>query len=63
MLVINCWRMSTPRLDEDPFCFDFTDEFLAKFGFGNSNAIVTTTGGPGKDNDNVEMPAVRATDC
>ena len=27
--------MSSPRLDDDPFYFDFSDEFLAEFGFGN----------------------------
>jgi hypothetical protein len=27
--------MSSPRLDNDPFYFDFSDQFLAEFGFGN----------------------------
>jgi hypothetical protein len=27
--------MSSPRLDDDPFSFDFSDQFLAEFGFGN----------------------------
>ncbi len=27
--------MSPPRLDDDPFYFDFSDVFLAEFGFGN----------------------------
>jgi hypothetical protein len=27
--------MSSPRLDDDPFYFDFLDEFLDEFGFGN----------------------------
>jgi len=35
--------MSSPRLDEDPFCFDFTDEFLAEFGFCTAGGIATTT--------------------
>jgi len=49
--------MSSPwRLDEDPFWFDFTDEFLAEFGFGNANGIATTTGGPGDVDGDVEEP-------
>ena len=54
--------MSSPRLDEDPFCFNFTDEFLAKFGFGTAGGAATTTGGPGDDDGDVEAPAVRVTD-
>ena len=57
MLVINCWRMSSPRLDEDPFCFDFTDEFLAEFGFCTAGGIATMTGVPGDDDSDVEAPS------
>ena len=46
--------MSSPRLDEDPFCFDFTGEFLAEFVFFTAGGIVTTTGGPGEDDGDVE---------
>ena len=48
--------MSSPRLDEDPFCFDFTDEFLAEFGFFTAGGVVTTTGGPGNNDGDVEAP-------
>ena len=50
-------RMSSPRLDEDPFCFDFTDEFLAEFGFSTAGGIATTTGVPGDDDSDVEAPS------
>ena len=46
--------MSSLRLDEDPFCFDFTDEFLAEFGFGTAGGIATMTGGPGDDDCDVD---------
>ena len=49
--------MSSPRLDEDPFCFDFTDEFLAEFGFSTAGGIATTTGVPGDDDSDVEAPS------
>jgi hypothetical protein len=35
LLALHRWRMSPPRLDDDPFYFYFADEFLAEFGFGN----------------------------
>ena len=35
MLALHRWRMSSPSLDDDPFSFDFSDQFLAEFGFGN----------------------------
>ena len=56
MRALNCWRMSPPRLDEDPFCFDFTDEFLAEFGFCTAGGFATTTGVPGDDDGDVEAP-------
>ena len=48
--------MSSPCLDEDPFCFDFIDEFLAEFGFGTAGGVATTTGGPSDDDGDVEEP-------
>jgi len=48
--------MSSPRLDEDPFCFDFTDEFLAEFGLCTAGGIATTTGVPGDNDSDVEAP-------
>ena len=56
MLALNYWRMSSPCLDEDPFCFDFTDEFLAEFGFCTAGGVATTTGVPGDDDGDVEAP-------
>ena len=48
--------MSSHRLDGDPFRFDFTDEFLAEFGFSTAGGVATTTGGPGDDDGDVEAP-------
>ena len=48
--------MLSHRLDEDPFRFDFTDEFLAEFGFSTAGGVATTTGGPGDDDGDVEAP-------
>ena len=52
--------MSSPRLDEDPFRFDFTDEFLAEFGFGTAGfgtpgGVATTTGVPGDDDGDADF--------
>ncbi len=35
MLALHHWRMSSCRLDDDPFSFDFLAEFLAAFDFGD----------------------------
>ena len=48
--------MLSHRLDEDPFRFDFTDEFLAEFGFSTAGGVATMTGGPGDDGGDVEAP-------
>ena len=48
--------MSSHRLDGDPFRFDFTDEFLAEFGFSTAGSVATTTGGHGDDDGDVEVP-------
>ena len=48
--------MSSHRLDGDPFRFDFTDEFLAKFGFSTASSVATTTEGHGDDDGDVEVP-------
>ena len=55
MLSLNYWRMLSPRLDEDPFCFDFTDEFLAEFGFGTAGGVAATTGVTGDDDGDAEF--------
>ena len=48
--------MSSPRLDEDPLCFDFTDEFLAEFGFCTASGVAATTGVPVDNDGDVEAP-------
>jgi hypothetical protein len=49
--------MLSPRLDEDPFCFDFTEEFLAEFGYCTAGGgIATMTGVPGNNDGDVEAP-------
>ena len=53
-LALNRWRMLSHRLDEDPFRFDFTDEFLAEFGFSTAGGVATMTGGPGDDDCDVD---------